>query len=303
MLPRLRWRKRLRPVGRWISFYARNIWNKASRDQIFFLSSGIAFNVLVTIVPLLLISISILGILVESSSAARDQILTFIQRVMPLASAQAESLLFDLVEDRGWLGAVGLVGLVWAASRLFGSLRTVLEVIFEIPPEDRLGIVQGKIHDIKLVVVVGTLFLLTISLTTTLRWVRNYGIGFLGLDALDISWFWSLASTLLAFVITWLMFYFVYRYAPDRWIPRGYAALGALFSGVLFELAKQIFIAYLSNFGRFLELYGSFTNIVVVAIWVYYSSVVFMLGGQLARIVQVHRRSGVEPGWDVGSVP
>lgn len=299
----VRWKLPWRRIGRWISFYFRNLWNKASDDQVLFMASGIAFNVLVTIVPLLLISISILGIMIESSSAAREQILSFIQRVMPLASAQAESLLFSLVEDRGLIGTVGLVGLVWAASRLFGSLRTVLEVVFEIPPEDRLGLVEGKIHDLKLVVVVGTLFLLTISLTAALNWVRNYGVGFLGLGALDISWFWSWVSTLLAFVITWLMFYFVYRYAPARWIPRGYAALGALFSGLLFELAKQLFVTYLSNFGRFLELYGSFTNLVVVAFWVYYSSVVFMLGGELARIVQIHRRSGAEPGWDVGRVP
>ncbi len=291
-------------VGRWGGFYGRNLWHKASQDQIFFLSSGITFNVLVTIVPLLLLSISVLGTLVESSTAARDQILHFIQRVMPLASAQGETLLFSLVEDRGLFGIIGSVGLVWAATRLFGSLRTVLEVIFEIPPEDRLGIVEGKIHDIKMVIIVGTLFVLTISLTTGLRWVRNYGIGFLGLRAYDISWFTSLISLLVAFVLTYVMFYFVYRYVPDRWIPRSDAAIAALFCSVLFEIAKQVFIAYLSNFGRFLEFYGSFTNLVVVSLWVYYSSIVFMLGGELARIAQAHRGRGMEPGWGLrGEAP
>lgn len=286
-------------VRRWTAFYGRNIWRKASRDQIFFLASGITFNVLVTIVPLLLLSISILGTLVESSTAAREQILTFIQRTMPLASAQAESLLYSLVEDRGILGIIGLVGVIWASTRLFGSLRTVLEIIFEIPPEDRLGIVQGKFHDVKMVLLVGTLFLLTLSLTTALRWVRNYGIGFFGLDAYNISWFTTIASALLAFAITYLMFYIIYRYAPDRWIPRTDAALAALFSGALFELAKQLFVAYLSEFSRFLELYGSFTNLVVVSFWVYYSSLVFLLGGELARIAQVHRRKGAHPAWAV----
>lgn len=216
---------------------------------------------------------------------------------MPLASAQAESLLFSLVEDRGLFGLIGSIGLVWAATRLFGSLRTVLEVVFEIPPEDRLGIVEGKIHDIKMVLVVGTLFLLSISLTTTLRWVQNYGIGFFGLDAYNLTWLTKLVSLGLAYVLTYLMFYFVYRYVPARWIPRTDAAIAALFTSVLFELAKQLFIAYLSEFGRFLELYGSFTNLVVVAFWVYYSSIVFMLGGELARIAQAHRGKGTEPGW------
>jgi membrane protein len=284
-------------VRRWFAFYSRNLWRKGARDQIFFLASGITFNVLVTIVPLLLLTISILGILVESSAAARDQILNFIQRAMPLASTQAEALLFSFIEDRSVLGVIGLVGLVWASTRLFGSLRTVLEIIFEIPPEDRLGIVEGKIHDVKMVVVVGTLFLLTLSLTTALRWVEKYGVGFLGLDAYNLSWVTALGSTLLAFAITYLMFYFVYRYVPDRWIPRSDAAMAALFSGILFELAKQVFVAYLSEFTRFLVLYGSFTNLVVVAFWVYYSSLVFILGGELARLAQIHRRKGAHPAW------
>lgn len=288
-----------RAVARWSAFYARNLWRKSARDQILFLASGITFNVLVTIVPLLLISISTLGYLVESSTSARDQILHFIQRVMPLASTEAESLLFGLVEDRGKLGIIGLVGLVWAASRLFGSLRTVLEVIFEIPPEDRLGIVEGKIHDLKLTVLVGTLFVLTISLTTALRWVRSYGVSFMGIDPFDVGWVTAMTSLVVAFVITLAMFYFVYRYAPDRWIPRVDAAIAALFSGLLFELAKQGFIAYLSEFGRFMRLYGSFTNLVIVAFWVYYSSVVFMLGGELARIVQIQRGRGSTPGWSL----
>ena len=286
-------------IRRWSAFYGRNLWRKAGRDQVFFLASGITFNVLVTIVPLLLLTISVLGILVESSAGARQQILTFIQRAMPLASTQAESLLFSLVEDRGVLGLIGLIGVVWASTRLFGSLRTVLEVIFEIPPEDRLGIVEGKIHDVKMVLVVGTLFLLTLSLTTALQWVEKYGIGFLGLDAYNLSWATAVGSALLAFAITYLMFYFVYRYAPDRWIPRSDAALAALFSGILFELAKQVFVAYLAEFTRFLVLYGSFTNLVIVAFWVYYSSLVFLLGGELARIAQVHRRKGDHPAWSV----
>jgi membrane protein len=289
-------------ASRYGSFYARNLWHKAARDQLFFLSSGITFNVLVTIVPLLLITISVLGMLVESSTTAREQILSFIQRIMPLASAQAESLLFGLVEDSGWFGVLGLVGLVWASTRLFGSLRTVLEIIFEIPPEERLGIVEGKIHDIRMVVVVGSLFLLTISLTTALNWLKNYGVGFLGLDAYNISWFWSLTSLLVAYLITYMMFFFVYRYVPDRWIPRQDAAVAAFFSSVLFELAKQAFVAYLAEFGRFMELYGSFTNLVVIAFWVYYSSIVFILGGELGRIVQVQRGRGSSPGWSFREV-
>jgi membrane protein len=289
-------------ASRYGSFYAKNLWHKAARDQLFFLSSGITFNVLVTIVPLLLITISVLGMLVESSTSAREQILTFIQRIMPLASAQAESLLFGLVEDSGWFGVLGLVGLVWASTRLFGSLRTVLEIIFEIPPEERLGIVEGKIHDIRMVVVVGSLFLLTISLTTALNWLKNYGVGFLGLDAYNISWFWSLTSLVVAYLITYMMFFFVYRYVPDRWIPRQDAAVAAFFSSVLFELAKQAFVAYLAEFGRFLELYGSFTNLVVIAVWVYDSSIVFILGGELGRIVQVQRGRGSRPGWSFREV-
>jgi len=213
-----------------------------------------------------------------------------------------DSLSYVWQAGSGLFGLLGLVGLIWASTRLFGSLRTVLEIIFEIPPEERLGIVQGKIHDVRMVVVVGSMFLLTISLTTALRWLKNYGVGFLGLGAYNISWFWTLMSMIVAYLITYLMFFFVYRYVPDRWIPRQDAAVAALFSSLLFELAKLIFVSYLAEISRFMELYGSFTNLVLVAFWVYYSSVVFILGGELARIVQVQRGRGSRPGWSFREV-
>ena len=49
---------------------------------------------------------------------------------------------------------------------------------------------------------------------------------------------------------------------------------------------------------------ATFTNLVIVALWIYYSSIVFILGGELGRIAQVHRGKGHRPGWGLrGPVP
>lgn len=262
--------------------YAR-LREKLDRDRVFLLASALTFNALVAIVPLLLVTIAVLGVAIESSAVAREQVLLLIRRGIPLGDRlEVEQLLFTVVDDRGWIGLLGAVGSVWASTRLFTSLRDVLQIVLEIPPEARYGPVWGKLHDALMVAIAGSLFVLTLGITSTLRWIEAYGIRLLGLSPADVGWATSAASVVIAFAITWSMFFLVYRYVPDRGPPSFDAAIAATFGSALFEIAKHLFVAYLSHFDRFTQLYGSFAGLVAVALWVYYSSLVFVVGAEIA---------------------
>lgn len=256
---------------------------KVVRDRVFLLASALTFNVLVAIVPLLLVTIAGLGVAIESSTLARERILLLIGRAIPAGErVEVEQLLFTLIGDRGWIGLVGVVGLVWASTRLFTSLRDILQIVLEIPVEERYGVVRGKLHDAGMVAIAGTLFVLTVGITSILRWIEAYGIRLLGLAPAAVDWATSAASVGIAFAITWSMFFVVYRYAPDRNTSIFDAAVAATFGSVLFEIAKHAFVAYLAHFDRFTQVYGSFAGLAAVAVWAYYGSLVFVLGAEIA---------------------
>ena len=280
---------RARAGGRSSVSFLRAVYDKAGRDEIFFLSSGITFNVTICFVPLVLLAISILGYVVASSTEAYVSTIEMVQRLIPLTGEGVRSLLLSLVPERGRLGLLGALALVWASTRLFGSLRTVLFVIFEIEDRHRMGIVEGKIHDIKMVVVVGLFFIVSMALTALVGWIGELGLPLFG-RFVDLPVWSFVGGVALTFAITLTMFYILYRYLPNRAIPRKTALIAALVSGILFEAAKYLFVGYLAKLMD-VAIYGQFSTLVLLLVWVYYSALVFILGGEIAWLIRSRRET------------
>ncbi len=278
-----------RARGRSFLRFVRLLYEKAGRDEIFFLSSGITFNVLICFVPLVLLAVSILGYIVASSTEAYLETLRMVQRILPLSGENVRDLLLGLVPQRTRLGLVGALVLIWASTRLFGSLRTVLFVVFEIEDVHRLSVIQGKLHDIKMVIVVGLFFVVSMALTTVVGWIGELSVPLFG-RFLDLPLWSFLAGVVLTFAITVAMFYLLYRYLPNRAIGRQRALSAALVSGIFFEVAKYLFVAYLSRLMDF-SIYGQFSTLILLLVWIYYSAVVFILGGEAAWLLWRARRS------------
>jgi membrane protein len=225
---------------------------------------------------------------IASSGEAYGRTLQMIQSVLPVSGENVRDLLLSLVPERGRLGLLGGLALVWASTRLFGSLRTVLFIVFEVADEHRMGIVEGKIHDIKMVIVVGLFFLVSMALTTTVSWLGDLSTPLFG-RFVDLPLWSFLASVALTFGITVAMFYLLYRYLPNRAVGRRRAATAALISGVLFEVAKYVFVSYLARVLN-LSIYGQFSTLILLLVWVYYSAVVFILGGEVSWLLWRRRR-------------
>ncbi len=283
---------RAHPAGRSVLLFLRGLYDKAGRDEIFFLSSGITFNALICFVPLILLAVAILGYVVASSTEAYLKTLEMVQRALPVAGGNVRDLLLSLVPERGRLGLLGGLALVWASTRLFGSLRTVLFVVFEIEDEHRMGIVEGKIHDIKMVVVVGLFFVVSMALTTLVGWLGDLSVPLFG-RFVDLPLWSFLVGVVLTFGITVTMFYLLYRYLANRAIGRRRAATAAFVSGILFEIAKYVFVSFLAT-RLDVSIYGQFSTLILILVWVYYSSVVFILGGEVAWLLW-RRHRGLPP--------
>lgn len=252
---------------------------KVGHDRVGVLVSAIAFDALVAVVPLLLLAIAGLGVAIESSSEARREVLDFLTRQLPLAPGTARELLDSLVDDRGWLGVAGGLGLVWGATRLFGTLRGVLEVVFEIPEARRLNWVRGKLHDARMVGVAGSLLLVTIAFGSVAGAARERALGLLPFDSTGIGIALGVAASLL---VSGAMFYFLYRHVPGRRIEPLDAGVAAVFATVLFEGAKNAFVFGVVVRPERLAVYGSFASLVAMALWIWLSGLAFVLGAEVA---------------------
>ncbi len=101
------------PSRRSIGFY-----QKLENDDIFFLASGLAFNLLICFIPLLLVILSILGFFLHSSQDILGYVQVYLEKMLPNASSRLTSNILNLIKDRKLVGLIGFLGLLWAATRL-----------------------------------------------------------------------------------------------------------------------------------------------------------------------------------------
>ncbi len=267
--------------------FVRHVWDKAGADDIFFLAGAIAFNVLVAIVPLLLAALGMAGFIVRQQQAdPTGTLLGLVLKALPPLSADQEKylegMLHGLLENSTSFLSIGTLFLVWFATRLIGTLRSALKAVFDLA-SDR-GIIAGKLYDVLMVFATGALFTLNVGLTVAAQIVAGLGMGALGLQLTNPGVFQAFYVEGVAFVSIWSMFLLVYRFLPARRTSWAVSIVAASFTSILFEALKQLFSWYVVHLASYDSTYGNLATLVVLGIWIYYTSVVFILGGEVAQV-------------------
>jgi membrane protein len=270
--------------------FVRRVWKKAEQDQIFFMASAIAFNVLVAIVPLALAALGIAGLIFKNIYIGDPayRLRLAITSALPPVSTEfvltIEKLLTDILDNSKSFTILGLVVFVWFSTRLIGTLRTALREIFDLQQERT--IILGKIFDIKMVIVAGSLLALNVGVTLLITFLAKRGQ-----DLLDVSMmnFWNrMLAHFAAFLSIWTMFLLIYRYLPIRRIQWRTAIISTTFASIMFELMKRAFALYASQPG-YGALYSSLSVAAILVIWVYYTAIAFILGGEVGQVWTLRR--------------
>jgi len=275
--------------------YARRLWDVAGEDNISFLAGGIAFNLLLAAVPFTLLLLSGLGyVLNESAEQSSSTVWGFIDNLMPphaeTGDVQLHKLLDGVIKARGSVGLFGAIAFIWFSTRLFGTLRSVLSEVFDI--EQGLDFIKGKLFDIKITIVSTVLFVAYAVLSTYMKIATSKALGALTDVGFRKSFrirleYWF--GNILALLFITGMFFALYKFLPSRRIRWQPALVGALFTSVLFELAKQLFTAYIGSFNPSSLYAGTLAGIVIVVFWVYYAALIFILGGEVGQVYELRR--------------
>lgn len=227
---------------------------------------------------------------------------TLFERFFPPHSSETfalvQRLLVGVARNRGQISLYAIPAFIWFSTRLFAGVRTSLNDVYDVSarPAPRrhflLNWLAGKLRDIAMVVATVVLFLANTIITTlvTIAWAR-------GSERVipQLAFFFSTAGRLLgdlvAFGFSVSLFYITYRYASVRRLPWRTALLASTFTAVLFEIAKRLYGLYLAHFASVQGTAGD-ANIgaaVLFVLWVYYTAIVFLLGGVVAETWELRR--------------
>ena len=251
-----------------------------------------AFNVLLAAGPFILLLVSIFGIVLgQVTDNPRRMAVEYVFRILPPSEAVERTTIEVvrlLLEGSTGYGLLGLALFLWTSTRLSGTLRGVLKSIFDLPEER--DIIRGKIFDLVMVVIAGTLLLLNTGTTLALVAAQRFGLHWLGVeDYLEVKQYMEIWPRLAAFIFIFLMFLLMYRFLPKRRTAWRTSLVASAFASVAWELLKGLFAWYVGTGGGGSRVYGALLAPVLLMIWVYYSAVVFMLGGEVGQVYELLR--------------
>ena len=282
-------------IGWTLRDYAKRVWDNAGEDNVLFLAGGIAFNIMLAVVPFVLLLVWFLTYLLNKSSAGANDVVTqYLDRLLPAheesANAPTHVLLAQILSSHKQLPIWSSIGFVWFSTRLFGSLRTVLASVFDI--ENERSIIAGKIFDIEMTVLATVLITANTLISTYVLLATNSSVQLLedlGIrhDVMGHAKAWG--TQLVASMLLAAMFFALYKYLPVRRVRTKTAWVAAIFTSLMFELAKLVFAVYLSSFNPSSLYTGTIATIVVIVFWVYYAALIFILGGEVGQVYELRR--------------
>jgi len=195
---------------------------------------------------------------------------------------------------------VGIVLLLLSASGVFGQLKDALNTLWEVEPRPGRGLRAwfGE-YVFSMMVLFGTGFLLIVSLAVTalLAALGDYLAHRLpGGEAL-----WQVVNVFISLGVVGVLFAMLFRFIPDGHVVWKDALVGGLVTSVLFTLGQLAIGFYLgrSNVG---SSYGAAGSLVVMLVWIYYSSMIFLYGAEFTKTYAMRMGERVRPDEDAVAV-
>jgi len=194
------------------------------------------------------------------------------------------SSLLELADLSRSATPISAVLFLWFSTRLFGSLRHVLDSVFDL--REGPGILRGKWIDVQLVVAATLLLLANVGITTGIRAAGSHLLVQLSLPAGPIL---GALGYVTAFLVILLMFVLIYRFVPATSLGWRAAAEAALVAAVGFEIVKYGLSIYLTEVADFSQIFSNLATAILFVVTIYYTAILFVLGAEVAKVLGLRR--------------
>ncbi|RJP51018.1 MAG: YihY/virulence factor BrkB family protein [Anaerolineaceae bacterium] len=257
----------------WLGMLA-SATNEALKPDTAITAAAIAYFALFSLFPITLLSISIASYIL--GPAVDRQII--IQRLEFIAPAMGQLLgqnIDEIIEARGPVAGVALLGLIWSASTVFYTFTHTLNQIWGAKQRRAVWKRRGLAILFVLTFVGPILFLASFagSMFAHLRTLLPDSI-------ISMTGGVSLVLAVLLDVIMFMALYMLLPHGVSTWREILPGAIGA---GLLWELAKKAFLSFVSTYLSISNLiYGSVATIIAFLAWAYLSGLIFLFGAYLS---------------------
>ncbi|MDE3112640.1 MAG: YihY/virulence factor BrkB family protein [Chloroflexota bacterium] len=252
-------------------------------DDCAFLAGALAYQFFFALVPLLALVLGLLGFLYGDETSAR-QLARLLRGVYPSATNEELRIVHQIVGGRAVSLGIGLVGTVFGATAIFGSLDSAFAAV--LGRHGARSLARRYVRSLGFVVAVLVIALASLAASygaaAAAGLVRAAGVG------ADGRTVFGALGVVLGVAAGYVLFLLIYRTVPRTPLPRRLTRRAALVSAVLWEAAKLAFGVFTRAVGAFTA-YGPLAFAFGLLTWIYLTAVIILIGAEVMKIGRVER--------------
>jgi membrane protein len=260
-------------------------WNS---DDAMSWSASVAFYTILSLAPLLILTVAIAG-LVYGKSAAQGELLSGLRTLVSPDISPAVQILLARPQEAStsWIAFIfGGVVLFFGASSVLTELHDALNAIWDVQVDPNstgaatlLRMVKQRAYSFVLIIGCGLLLLASLALDS---WLGALETIFGARIMTSSSWFHFL-EFIMSFLVIAFVFAAIYKVVPDVKLNWSDVTVGGIATALLFVAGKQLIALYIgkTDLG---SAYGAAGSLIVALVWVYYSAQVFFLGAEFTKV-------------------
>lgn len=245
------------------------------RAQGTLLAASIAYYTLLSVFPLILGLLAIVGAVV-ADPATKARLVRSIAAAFPGSESVIVATVDQVVHGSGSAGIIATLGLIWSASGVFTAITTAIDTIWRVP--EHRSRLQSAVVAVGLVLGVGLIVVVSLLVSALLAVAAELRLPLLNLSLARVPLLLPFASVIVPFALTVGVLCLLYRFVPN--LPLGWSAAwpGAVLAGTLLDLGKEVFVWYLTRVAHLNAIYGSIGTVIALLVWAYYAALILLIG-------------------------
>src|SRR5690554_913270 len=259
-------------------------------------AAAIAFYTIFSL-PGLLVTIVVVAGIFLGNEAASGELTSILSEFIgsDIANSISEIIVqVDMSGESTFKTIFGVGILIFSATTIFMSLQEALNRIWDVVAQPKRGFIKFLVNRVlSLGMIVGMGFILMVSLISDTLLELFFG-EIQSIIGEEPSMLLNLTSSVVSFMIVFIIIGMIFKFLPDVILRWRDVSLAALITSGLFILGKYGIQYYLST-SNFAETYQAAGSIVILLIWVYYSTVVILVGAEIMRAIMIYRGNPIRP--------
>jgi len=277
---------------KWISNFFTQIWTAFRitlktfiAEKYLRFSASLSYYTIFSLAPLLIITISLLGFFF-GKQAIEGKIFSEIRtQVGDVAAMQIQQMIQHVIsaQDSFIAKTAGIIAMAVGITAVFTEVQDAINYIWKLQTRsklDRKNFLIKRIISLGMFSIIGFLLVLSLIINLLIDIFGNYLI-----DIFANASIYIVFAINRIFIIAFVAVFFtcMFKYLPDGKVKWNDAIKGAIFTSIFFMFGKAL-IAYFLGFFHFTSMYGTAGSIVVLLLWIYYSSVIVYFGATFTKV-------------------